>query len=491
MGGDVQVASFNVFNYFTTLKSENSNARGAANAAQFEIQKSKIVAAINGLDAEIVVAHGDRELDQARRLARRGAGRPGRRAQRRARQRASGTTCRTPDELNDSATTDFITNAIIYKKDAVETVGDSLDRDRRDRVGQRPRADRAGVRHRRPRRHGRREPLQVEVGARGRWSGAGRRPGLLQRRPRRRRRTSLKGFTEEIEEATGSSDILLIGDFNAYAQGRPDRGLHDGRVERRRRRRRPPSQYTYTFDGELGSLDHVLASPSLAASITGAGVWSINSPEWSDRGYAFGATEAGTPFRSSDHDPIIVGVSSEIPPVSIDVVTINDFHGRIEADGAAAGAAVVAGAVKQFREENPNTIFAGAGDLIGASTFTSFINDDNPTIDALNAAGLDVSAAGNHEFDQGWEDLRDRVQDRADWEYISSNVFVTETGEPALAPAWVEGARRRARRLRRRGHRRTSTRSCPRGHRRPRGAQHRRLGERRGRRPARRRPVQR
>jgi len=64
--------------------------------------------------------------------------------------------------------------------------------------------------------------------------------------------------------------------------------------------------------------------------------------------------------------------------------------------------------------------------------------DANPTIDALNAAGLDVSAAGNHEFDQGWEDLRDRVQDRADWEYISSNVFVTETGEPALAPAWVK-----------------------------------------------------
>ncbi|UGS26472.1 5'-nucleotidase C-terminal domain-containing protein [Microbacterium resistens] len=125
-------------------------------------------------------------------------------------------------------------------------------------------------------------------------------------------------------------------------------------------------------------------------------------------------------------------------PVSIDVVTVNDFHGRIEADGASAGAAVLAGAVQQFRSENPNTIFAAAGDLIGASTFTSFIQDDNPTIDALNAAGLDVSAAGNHEFDQGWADLRDRVQDRAEWEYLSANVFLTETGEPALAPSWVK-----------------------------------------------------
>src|SRR5690606_3643753 len=196
--------------------------------------------------------------------------------------------------------------------------------------------------------------------------------------------------------------------------------------------------YTYTFDGELGSLDHAIASPSLADSVSGTGVWAINSPEWSDRGYAFGAAEAGTPFRSSDHDPVIVGISTEIPPVDIDIVTINDFHGRIEADGAAAGAAVLSGAVKSVREANPNTVFAAAGDLIGASTFTSFIADDNPTIDALNAAGLEVSAAGNHEFDQGWEDLRDRVQERADWEYISSNVFLTETGETALAPAWVK-----------------------------------------------------
>ena len=61
---------------------------------------------------------------------------------------------------------------------------------------------------------------------------------------------------------------------------------------------------------------------------------------------------------------------------------------------AEAGAAVLAGAVKQLRAENPNTVFAAAGDLIGASTFESFIQQDKPTIDALNAAGLDVSVGG-------------------------------------------------------------------------------------------------
>ena len=54
-------------------------------------------------------------------------------------------------------------------------------------------------------------------------------------------------------------------------------------------------------------------------------------------------------------------------------------------------------------------MFAAAGDLIGASTFESFIDKDKPTIDALNSAGLDVSSAGNHEFDQGYNDLVNRV----------------------------------------------------------------------------------
>ena len=76
---------------------------------------------------------------------------------------------------------------------------------------------------------------------------------------------------------------------------------------------------------------------------------------------------------------------------------------------AAAGAAVMAGAVKQLRAQNPDTVFAAAGDLIGASTFESFILNDKPTIDALNEAGLEVSSVGNHEFDQGYDDLVNRV----------------------------------------------------------------------------------
>ncbi|WP_198663712.1 5'-nucleotidase C-terminal domain-containing protein [Jiangella endophytica] len=138
----------------------------------------------------------------------------------------------------------------------------------------------------------------------------------------------------------------------------------------------------------------------------------------------------------------LTAVPAQAAEVQIDVLGINDFHGRISADGQAAGAAVLAGAVAEL--SGPNTVFAAAGDLIGASTFTSFIQQDNPTIDALSAAGLDVSAVGNHEFDQGYCDLIDRVIPRATWEYIGANVTVADgadTGcdtDTELAPTWTE-----------------------------------------------------
>jgi 2',3'-cyclic-nucleotide 2'-phosphodiesterase (5'-nucleotidase family) len=124
--------------------------------------------------------------------------------------------------------------------------------------------------------------------------------------------------------------------------------------------------------------------------------------------------------------------------VDINLVTVNDFHGRIEQSGTAAGIARLGSAVDSFRASNPNTVFAAAGDMIGASTFTSFIQDDVPTIDTLNAAGLDVSAVGNHEFDQGFADLTDRVMPLAEWEYLGANVYDKGTEDPALPEYWLQ-----------------------------------------------------
>lgn len=104
--------------------------------------------------------------------------------------------------------------------------------------------------------------------------------------------------------------------------------------------------------------------------------------------------------------------------VVIDLVGINDFHGRlsreVNSDGAVtqAGAVALASAVQDAREANEDTVFVSAGDNFGASTFVSMINDDVPTLEVLNELDLAVSALGNHEFDQGLDTLWERIDGR-------------------------------------------------------------------------------
>ncbi|OIH84997.1 bifunctional metallophosphatase/5'-nucleotidase [Arthrobacter sp. UCD-GKA] len=155
------------------------------------------------------------------------------------------------------------------------------------------------------------------------------------------------------------------------------------------------------------------------------------------------STAVAGPATAAPENPSAQGQSSKqenAPSTTIELVGINDFHGRIEANGAEAGAAVLAGAVKDYKSKNRNTLFVSAGDNIGASTFTSFSQQDNPTIDALKAAGLDASAVGNHEFDRGFDDLLNRVIPRygngdaaagADYA-LGANVYLKGTKTPAL-----------------------------------------------------------
>ena len=118
------VAAFNVLNYFTTLTSQNPAARGADTAEEFAIQKSKIVTAINGLDADIVALQeieNSVKLGEApdEALADLVAGLNA----------AAGSRVwdyvRTPAALHDAAITDFITNAIIFKPAVVKPSGEA------------------------------------------------------------------------------------------------------------------------------------------------------------------------------------------------------------------------------------------------------------------------------------------------------------------------------------------------------------------------------
>jgi 5'-nucleotidase len=107
-------------------------------------------------------------------------------------------------------------------------------------------------------------------------------------------------------------------------------------------------------------------------------------------------------------------------PVEVQVLAINDFHGNLETpegtipitgeDGRdtfsrVGGAAQLAATLSALRSGHANSITVAAGDLIGASPLTSAWFLDEPTIDALSMAGLELASVGNHEFDKGSGEL--------------------------------------------------------------------------------------
>ena len=114
--------------------------------------------------------------------------------------------------------------------------------------------------------------------------------------------------------------------------------------------------------------------------------------------------------------------------VTINLVAINDFHGQIDHTTVQWAATV-----EQLLADGPaeNALLISAGDNVGTSTEASSLQHDDPTIDVLNTVGLDVSAAGNHEFDRGYDDLVGRIMERADFPIIAANIH-HDDGSPAL-----------------------------------------------------------
>jgi 5'-nucleotidase len=116
---------------------------------------------------------------------------------------------------------------------------------------------------------------------------------------------------------------------------------------------------------------------------------------------------------------LVLGAWPRLPArVDVQLLAFNDFHGNLDppdgssgriGDTPAGGVEYLAAHLARLRAANPRTLVVAAGDNIGASPLLSALFHDEPSIDALNALGLDVSSVGNHEFDEGWRELY-RVQ---------------------------------------------------------------------------------
>jgi len=450
VGGDVRLASFNVLNYFSTVGDSitgctyyndrdgnpitvrsGCDARGAANEVNFLRQQAKIVAAINTLDADVVsleeiensAAFGKVRDDALSNLVN-------------ALNAAAGSTVwayvASPASL--PANEDVIRTAFIYKVGTVETVGDStiLTGSAAFSNARQPLAQAFQLTGDEGSRF-----LAIVNHFKSKGSGTGVDADMgdgqgASNASRVNQATALVAFADSQKTSTGIDRVFLTGDFNAYDLEDPIKVITDaGYINQEAK----TGEYTYAFGGTVGSLDHVFASPEADATVNDVDVWNINSVESVALEYSRynnNVTDfySADPFRSSDHDPVILGLNLATPTsVELNLLNINDFHGRIDGNTVK-----FAGTVEQLKAEygDTNSLFLSSGDNIGASLFASALQKDLPTINVLNALGLAASSVGNHEFDQGFADLTGRVADAANFDYLGANVYDAGTETPAM-----------------------------------------------------------
>jgi len=134
--------------------------------------------------------------------------------------------------------------------------------------------------------------------------------------------TELMNWLASDPTGTGDPDVLLIGDYNSYAQEDPIAAIKNAGYTNLIESRLGPDAYSYVFDGQWGYLDHALASLSLVAQVTGVGDYHINADEPSVLDYNTNFKTANLQttlyapdqFRVSDHDPVVIGLIPNAPP---------------------------------------------------------------------------------------------------------------------------------------------------------------------------------
>ena len=309
-GSNARLASYNVENYFLTT----GTGRGAANATELTRQRAKIVAALAGLNADVI---GLIELEKANGNAA-------------ATDLANGlnTLLGTPNDYKSVADlstpngTDLeIKNGMIYRSSTVTPFGTSFTDTStaamngaysRDPLAQIFKLNSNGRAFTVIAHHGKSKSCTGATGAdadQGDGQSCFNNRRLLQSQ-------LLVNFVNNI--TTTTADVLMVGDFNAYAEEDPIDALRAGGMQDVIAQFVPTSsKYSFTFQGQAGQLDHGFATSSLGARATGASIWHIDADEPPIIDYTTANKPQDlyqpTPYRASDHDPIVMSFNLALP----------------------------------------------------------------------------------------------------------------------------------------------------------------------------------
>ena len=299
--GNLRVASFNVLNYFTTLTSDDSRARGADTPEEFQRQQAKIVAAMTALDADVfglmeIENNGTAVDDLVAALnARAGEG--------------AYATVKTGKVGSDA-----IFQAFVYKPTTVEPVG-STETLSFGSTGNRPSLLQT-FRHKDSG-----ELINVSVNhLKSKGSACKSDPDMGDgqgncNQTRTKAAEDLVSWLQDDPTGQGAARTVIIGDLNSYDHEDPVKTLVEGGYADMEKKFTGEQAYSYVFDGMSGYLDHALANQAAETSIVDARAWHINADEADifdyDMTYKKTAEQelySPDPYRSSDHDPVVVSL---------------------------------------------------------------------------------------------------------------------------------------------------------------------------------------
>jgi uncharacterized protein len=394
--GDIKVSSFNVLNYFTTLRSTSATARGADTAAEFTRQQAKIVEAIAGLNADVL---GLEEIENNNDVATQslvtalnaklGAG--------------------TYAAVNSGKFgTDVIKVDMLYKPAKVKRIGGTVLPTGADLTnytaasGRPPLAQRFAsvanngsfwfvVNHFKSKGSC---PTTGDVDqGQGCWNIA-----------RTAQANALNSFVTKLQ-AGGEGDVLVMGDINSYLLEDPPKALEAAGYESLLKRLPASDRYSYVFDGSTGAIDHAYASTTLKSQVTGVGVWHINSDEpiVLDYNTEFKTDDrySATPYRASDHDPVLVALTlspdtvTELPILSVNLPTVaiaGTPTSVTVTEATPGGAATLTGLSINWGDATPDTTLAAAGGATHtyavAGTFTVVVTLTNSAAQSVSQSGV-------------------------------------------------------------------------------------------------------
>ncbi|MFN8480934.1 MAG: ExeM/NucH family extracellular endonuclease, partial [Kouleothrix sp.] len=215
--------------------------------------------------------------------------------------------------------------------------------------------------------------------------------------------TALVNWLATDPTGTGESDILLIGDYNSYAQEDPITVIKNAGFTNMIESFLGADAYSYVFDGQWGYLDHALGSASLVSQVSGVGDYHINSDEPSVLDYNTDFKTANLQstlyapdqFRMSDHDSVLIGLNLNAAPVAQNqsVTTAEDTAasitlGATDGNGDSLTYSYTQPAHGTVTGTGPNVTYTPAANYNGPDSFTFKANDG--TVDS-NVATVSIT----------------------------------------------------------------------------------------------------